>query len=53
VTALERVSAVLERARIDGGWIDETVAAAVLAALGLDEDGQPVAPPPADGSDTA
>lgn len=43
MNALERVAAVLERARIDGGWTDEVVAHRVLIALGLDEDGKPVA----------
>jgi hypothetical protein len=33
MTALERVIAVLERARVAGGWIDEQVAADVLAEL--------------------
>jgi hypothetical protein len=42
MTVLERITAVLERARIAGGWIDEDVAAAVLAELGLDEDGEPI-----------
>lgn len=41
MTALERVTAVLERHRIAGGWIDETVAVEVLKALGLDNDGCP------------
>jgi hypothetical protein len=48
VNALERVTAVLERARVAGGWNDEHVAANVLQVLGLDEDGKPAAP-----SDTA
>jgi hypothetical protein len=42
MTVLERITTVLERARIAGGWIDEDVAVAVLAELGLDEDGEPV-----------
>jgi hypothetical protein len=43
MTALERVAAVLEEARIAGGWTDEDVAADVLQALGLDEEtGQPI-----------
>lgn len=42
MTALERITAILERARVAGGWVDEDVAAAVLAELGLDDDGQPV-----------
>lgn len=39
MNALERVVAVLHRARIDGGWDDEEVAICVLTALGLDENG--------------
>lgn len=42
MTALERVAAILQRARIDGGWDDEVVAHAVLTALDLDEDGKPI-----------
>jgi hypothetical protein len=42
VNALQRVTAILERARVAGGWIDEEVAKAVLDALGLDEDGEPI-----------
>jgi hypothetical protein len=45
VNALERVAAVLEEARIAGGWLDEAVAADVLKVLGLDNDGYPVQPP--------
>lgn len=41
MTALERITAVLERARIAGGWIDEEVAKQVLNALGLDDNGAP------------
>lgn len=33
MTLLERITAVLERARVAGGWIDEDVAAAVLAEM--------------------
>ncbi len=40
MNALERITAIVERARIDGGWMDEDVAANVLAELGLDEDGR-------------
>lgn len=40
MTALERITHILERARIDGGWDDEAVAARVLAALGLSTDGR-------------
>lgn len=43
---LERITAVLERARIDGGWIDDIVALAVLKELGLDENGDPVVSEP-------
>lgn len=42
MNALERITHVLERARVAGGWLDEDVAAAVLAALGLDDEGKPV-----------
>jgi hypothetical protein len=42
MNALERITAVLRLARVAGGWIDEDVAAAVLAELGLDDDGEPV-----------
>lgn len=38
MTALERVTAILERARVAGGWTDEAVAAEVLDALGIWED---------------
>jgi hypothetical protein len=43
LNARDRVAEILARARIDGGWIDEDVADAVLVALGLDADGKPVA----------
>jgi hypothetical protein len=42
MNVLGRITAILERARIAGGWIDDDVAAAVLAELGLDEDGKPI-----------
>ncbi len=43
MTALERVTAILERARVAGGWIDEDVATAVLLSLGVDEvHGKPI-----------
>lgn len=42
MTALERITAVFERRRVAGGWVDEDVAVEVLAALGLDNDGCPV-----------
>jgi hypothetical protein len=42
MTMLERITRVLERARIDGGWLDDEVARAVLAEIGLDEDGEPI-----------
>lgn len=32
-TLLVRITAILERARIDGGWIDEQVAADVIAEM--------------------
>lgn len=47
MNALERITALLERARVDGGWLDDAVAAAVLKELGLDDDGQPVQAEPA------
>lgn len=42
MNALERVTFVLERMRVAGGWDDEAAAHQVLAALGLDDDGRPV-----------
>jgi hypothetical protein len=42
VTALDRVAAVLERARVAGGWLDEEVSADVLKELGLDLNGDRV-----------
>lgn len=42
MTALNRVTRILERARVNGGWIDETVAAAVLEELNLDANGEPL-----------
>jgi hypothetical protein len=39
---LERITAILKQARSAGGWVDEDVARAVLAELGLDEDGEPI-----------
>jgi hypothetical protein len=39
VTALDRIAALLHRARLDGGWTDEGVAALVLTELGLSDDG--------------
>jgi hypothetical protein len=42
MTTLERITAILERARVAGGWDDEAVAKAVLDALGLDDDGNPI-----------
>jgi hypothetical protein len=47
MTALERVTRVLERARVAGGWIDEDVAAAVLVALSLTDEGEPISREPA------
>lgn len=44
MTVLERITAILQQARIAGGWDDEDVAKAVLDALGLDEEGEPVDP---------
>ncbi len=46
MNALDRVTAILERARVAGGWIDEEVARQVLNELGLDNDGYPIAPAP-------
>jgi hypothetical protein len=45
MTALARVAGVLAQARVAGGWDDEAVARAVLAELGLGDDGYPVQPP--------
>lgn len=42
MTALDRVTAILERARVSGGWIDEDVARRVLTELGLDDSGDPL-----------
>jgi hypothetical protein len=42
MNTLERITAILERARVAGGWIDQDVARVVLAELGLDEDGEPI-----------
>ena len=55
MNALERVTAVLERARVAGGWIDDVVAAEVLKELGLDDNGIPVDQSPSQdrGPDTA
>ncbi len=55
MTALERITAVLERARVAGGWVDEVVAAAVLSVLDLDENGNAVScdPDPERSSDDA
>lgn len=46
MTVLERVTRVLEIHRVNGGWIDEIAALAVLTELGLNEDGEPVATKP-------
>lgn len=42
MTALDRVTRILERARIAGGWLDDEVARKVLDELGLDDEGKPV-----------
>jgi hypothetical protein len=42
MTVLERITGVLERARVAGGWIDEDVARQVLAEFGVDDDGEPI-----------
>ncbi len=42
MSLLERITAILERARVLGGWIDEDVARQVLAELELDDDGKPI-----------
>ena len=42
MTALDRIAAVLHRARFKGGWDDEDVAAEVLKELGLDAYGERV-----------
>lgn len=46
MSVLERVTAILHRARVAGGWVDENVAATILAALGIDEDDEPQDPAP-------
>jgi hypothetical protein len=38
MTALERVSEILRKSRIAGGWLDDEVAAKVLVALGRSND---------------
>lgn len=50
MNTLERLTKLLHRARMVGGWDDEEVAAAVLRDLGLDDDGKPV---PAEPSHTS
>lgn len=42
MTTLQRITAILEQARIAGGWIDEDVALVLLSELGLDEHGKPI-----------
>lgn len=42
MTAMDRIAAVLHRARMRGGWSDEDVAVEVLAELNLDAYGNPV-----------
>jgi hypothetical protein len=42
VNALERVTRILERARVAGGWLDDEVARLVLDELGLDNEGKPL-----------
>jgi hypothetical protein len=42
MTALERIAALLARARVAGGWDDEVIAMAILAELGLDDEGNPI-----------
>lgn len=36
MSLLDRITVVLERARVAGGWIDEDVAALVLAEIDLE-----------------
>jgi hypothetical protein len=43
MTALERVTFILAQMRIAGGWDDESAARQVLAAVGLDDTGKPLA----------
>jgi hypothetical protein len=40
MNAKERIAAVLHQARVNGGWIDEDVAAVILSDLSLDDDGK-------------
>ncbi len=42
MTTLDRIAAILHRARVRGGWDDEDVAAEVLAELHLDAYGNSV-----------
>jgi hypothetical protein len=42
LTALEKVTFVINRMRVAGGWDDEEAARQVLAAVGLDDDGKPM-----------
>lgn len=42
MTALERITAILEQARVAGGWVDDVVASQILAELGLDDEGKPI-----------
>lgn len=39
MNAIDRVTEILRKARIAGGWIDEDVAQDVLRTLGLDDNG--------------
>ena len=41
----DRIAYILHRARVRGGWDDETVAEAVLQELGLDVNGEPAREP--------
>lgn len=46
MTALDRVTRILERARVAGGWLDDEVAREVLDELGLDDEGKLKPPEP-------
>lgn len=41
MSALQSIATVLHRARVAGGWDDEEVAAQILRALNLDDEGKP------------
>lgn len=40
MTVLQRITEILHRARVAGGWDDEDVAKQILRAMDLDDDGE-------------